>query len=200
MSILSPQSILALRPIKPIKNSEEINGLTGGLSNAGYDIVLTHDAMVDEGWTTLASSPTMFDMPPSLGCRIMDKSTLARIGLRVGNTFGEPRWRGKLTLELTYHPLRPDSAWARFKFRYLRRSIFLEAGTPIALVVFEQLDLPTVKPYNGRYQDQEDGPQSARFLEEGVALGAWDYREYANQRHIRIETPKVGRWRQADEV
>jgi len=80
--------------------------------------------------------------------RVHDKSSWARKGLFVQNTIGEPVWRGFLTLELSNE----TKEW-----------IYLDAGTPIAQVIFEQLDEPTIQPYKGKYQDQESGPQPARI-------------------------------------
>jgi dCTP deaminase len=86
-------------------------------------------------------------MPPDLAGTVRDKSTWARIGLALQNTFLDPGWRGWLTLEIS------NNAPAE---------VVIEAGQPIAQIVFELLDFPTEHPYGGKYQDQERGPQSAR--------------------------------------
>jgi hypothetical protein len=78
---------------------------------------------------------------------VHDKSSLARRGIAVQNTVLEPGWRGFLTLEITNHGPEP---------------IMLKSGCAVAQVVFTFLDEPTERPYRGKYQDQEAGPQAAR--------------------------------------
>jgi dCTP deaminase len=78
--------------------------------------------------------------------RVLDKSTLVRQGITVQNTIAEPGWRGHLTLEVVNHT---------------RSHIVIPVGAPIAQVVFETLDEPTLQPYEGKYQAQERGPQLA---------------------------------------
>jgi len=85
-------------------------------------------------------------MPDDLLGVVHDKSSWARRGLTVQNTVIEPGWRGFLTLELTYHG---DADLA------------LHQGDPIAQIVFHRLDMATVQPYDGKYQDQAPGPQEA---------------------------------------
>jgi len=96
----------------------------------------------------LGSSIEFFDIPLDVCAEVKDKSTNARMFVLVQNTFIESGWRGFLTIELT---------------RFLPWPIRLKRGTPIAQVVFKQLDHPTEQPYEGKYQDQEAGPQAARM-------------------------------------
>lgn len=134
--------------------------LTGGLGPCGYDIHLGADVVIGadsvetyfganpiSAMFALGASRERFQMPDDLMARVCDKSTWARRGLFVQNTVIEPGWTGYLTLELTAH-------WTH--------QVRLMAGTPIAQVIFEQLDEPTEAPYRGKYQDQEAGPQAAR--------------------------------------
>ena len=72
----------------------------------------------------------------------------ARLGLSVFNTVIEPGWRGYLTLELKNQG---------------DRVLHIDCGDPIAQILFERLDVPTENPYSGKYQDQDAGPQPARF-------------------------------------
>jgi dCTP deaminase len=58
----------------------------------------------------------------------------------------EPGWRGFLTLELTNHG--PET-------------IKIMRAMPIAQILFHFTDKDTVG-YEGKYQDQERGPQEAR--------------------------------------
>lgn len=85
-------------------------------------------------------------MPKNVVGIVHDKSTWARRGLAVQNTVIEPGWRGFLTLELTNHGSVP---------------IKIERAMPIAQIVFHFTDEETVG-YEGKYQDQERGPQEAR--------------------------------------
>ena len=124
------------------------NGMSFGLSAAGYDITVAQSHAIRVGGFVLASSVERFYMPNDLIAFVHDKSTWARKGLAVQNTVIEPGWSGYLTLELTNHSDMP---------------IYINAGDPIAQIVFQLLDEPTEKPYRGKYQNQEWGPQDARF-------------------------------------
>jgi hypothetical protein len=64
----------------------------------------------------------------------------------VQNTHLDPGWSGWLTLEISNNSL---------------DEIVINAGEPIAQLVFELLDVPTEQPYAGKYQHQKRGPQSA---------------------------------------
>ena len=108
---------------------------------------IAEDVFLWPGRFILASTVEYFDMPNDLVGIVHDKSTWARRGLAVQNTVIEPGWRGYLTLELTMH------AW---RFQRIR------AGTGIAQIMFHRLDQPAEKPYSGKYQNQERGPQPAR--------------------------------------
>ncbi len=148
--ILSAQSIRSRKGmVTPFleRSHHELSGTSYGLSFCGYDIRLDKITTIHPGGFVLASSVEQFDMPDDVMAVVHDKSTWARHGLAVQNTVIEPGWRGFLTLELT------NSA---------RRSFTLAAGTPIAQIVFHLLDTPTEKPYRGKYQDQERGPQGPR--------------------------------------
>ena len=83
--------------------------------------------------------------------RVADKSTLARLGVAVQNTVIEPGWRGFLTLELSYTPV----SWRRPR-------LVIEAGSPIAQVIFEPIDCETAG-YDGKYQHAGPTPQAAIF-------------------------------------
>lgn len=118
-----------------------------GLSTCGYDVRIAQDIWLWPGFGRLASTIERFNMPADVMAEVKDKSSWARRFVTVQNTVIEPGWRGTLTLELTNH--RP---WPRF----------IRAGSPIAQIVFYNLDKASEQPYNGKYQDQEPGPQPAR--------------------------------------
>jgi dCTP deaminase len=161
--ILSGQSILLRGPIvNPQPRTEVgvagVNRTTFGLGPAGYDLRLdtvsrdgaaegTRGAWLQPGEFALASTLEEFRMPADVLGVVHDKSTWARRGLAAQNTVIEPGWRGFLTLELTNHGREP---------------LWLEHGVGIVQVIFHLLDQPTDFSYNGKYQDQEAGPQVAR--------------------------------------
>jgi dCTP deaminase len=86
-------------------------------------------------------------LPDDLAGTVRDKSSWARVGLAVQNTFLDPGWSGYLTIELSNHS---------------DVEIRIERNEPIAQIVFELLDQPTELAYSGKYQNQERGPQPAR--------------------------------------
>lgn len=119
-----------------------------GLSAAGYDVRVDRTNILYPGEFLLAATLERFKMPGNLLGIVHDKSTWARLGLAVQNTVIEPGWEGYLTIELTNHSPAP---------------LTVSQGDPIAQIVFHYLDEPTDNPYSGKYQNQERGPQAARF-------------------------------------
>lgn len=158
--ILSAQSIrrlcLSETPlISPFHERGVAHGMTYGLSPAGYDIRIAQDVLLSPGDFTLASAIERFILPADLMMEITDKSSLARRGMSVFNTRAEPGWRGFLTLELVNNSQEP---------------LHLRVGSPVAQAIFHRLDEPTQQPYSGRYQDQEEGPQSAMYADAWAAF------------------------------
>jgi dCTP deaminase len=123
-------------------------GRSFGLSCSSYDVRVDQTVVVRAHGFLLTSTVERFSLPRDLAGTVRDKSTWARVGLTVQNTHLDPGWRGWLTVELTNH--------SEVEIRIVR-------GEPIAQVVFELLDQPTESPYASRYQDQERGPQAARY-------------------------------------
>ena len=151
MTVLSGQSIAARNGmIEPFINQTKHNGLTFGIGPAGYDVRIAEAVSLPPGGFSLASTVERFDMPHDVLGIVHDKSTWARRGLALQNTVIEPGWNGYLTIELSNHG---DDC------------LSIEAGVPIAQIIFHLLDAPTVDPYSGKYQNQEAGPQPARFEE-----------------------------------
>ena len=85
-------------------------------------------------------------MPDDLVAFVHDKSSWARQGLSLFNTVIEPGWKGFLTLELVNHSI---------------SALHIEAGSPIAQIIFMRLEEPTEAAYTGKYQNQKRGPQEA---------------------------------------
>lgn len=148
--ILSAQTLRKIRPVTPFWERTTFDGFTFGLSACGYDIRIAENYLMWPNRFVLASSVEKFNMPENVCARVHDKSSWARLGICVQNTFIEPGWRGYLTLEITNH------SWSFKK---------LKSGMPIAQIVFEFLDKETDSPYKGKYQDQERGPQAARLVD-----------------------------------
>ncbi len=155
MSVLSGQTIRELGLLEPFREKYlDSNGCSCGLSIAGYDITLDHDALFEPHSFTLVAAAERFIMPNNVVGVVHDKSSLARKGIAVQNTVIEPGWRGFLTMEVTNHT-------AEF--------FGLRAGCAIAQVLFHFTDKPVEKPYEGKYQDQARGPQIP-LKEDGSAL------------------------------
>ena len=149
MTVLSSQTIRRLRLIAPMcdRTLHEDTRTTFGLSSCGYDVRLDQSVTLQSGQFCLASTIEQFRMTDQVVGIVHDKSTWARRGIAVQNTVIEPGWIGYLTLELTNHG---------------RDLITLPRGTPIAQILFHFLDQATDQPYEGKYQNQERGPQTAR--------------------------------------
>lgn len=145
MTILSGQTIRRLGLLEPLREKYVgRNGCSCGLSVAGYDITLDHNANFYPLSFTLVSAAERFLMPNNVVGVVHDKSSLARKGLAVQNTVIEPGWRGFLTMEVTNHS---DTAFT------------IRKGDAIAQVIFHFLDEEAEQPYDGKYQDQARGPQ-----------------------------------------
>ena len=109
MSVLSYQSIKKADILRPFceRTVHAENGLTFGCGAASYDVRLLEDTYLYTGLVTLASTLEHFNMPLNVCGVVHDKSSLARVGVLVQNTFIDPGWRGYLTLEISYHLLNP---------------------------------------------------------------------------------------------
>ncbi len=158
--ILSYQTIKTLKPLEPIHEKTSVRGLSYGLSACGYDIRIDQDVILWPHRFMLASSMEQFMMPTNISAVVHDKSTWIRRGIAVHNTFIEPGWHGYLTLELK------NLTWKFIK---------LQKGDPIAQIVFHLLDHPTNKPYRGKYQYQEAGPQQPRVDYKARSRGEPEY-------------------------
>lgn len=156
MTVLSSQSIRKRGIFTPFNERTIHKGMTFGLGPAGYDVRIAETVELGVQRTSigtysapkaaLASTVEHFNMPDDCVAYVKDKSTWARRFVLVQNTIIEPGWRGFLTLEITYDG---DDG------------IVIEAGSPIAQIIFHKLDEPTEQPYSGKYQDQASGPQHA---------------------------------------
>lgn len=149
--ILSAQTLRKLQPLRPFVERTVYDGLSYGLSAASYDVRLDKPVKLNPHSFALGSTYEFFSLPDNVSARVMDKSTWARRGLSLFNTYIDPGFKGYLTLEMTNNSM---------------HKIVISAGTPIAQIVFEFLDEATEMPYKGKYQNQERGPQAARYEDE----------------------------------
>ena len=147
--IVNGRKLYDLAPIQSmLLHKGREHGVSHGLSEAGYDLRIAQDVTLHPFKPfMLASTMERFHMPRDLVAIVHDKSTWARKGLSVFNTVIEPGWRGVLTLELTYHGWKP---------------LKIKAGSGIAQALFHQVMEPA--QYDGKYQDQPEGPVAARFV------------------------------------
>jgi dCTP deaminase len=149
--ILAVQNIrrnCELGMITPWCERTVIDGMSYGLSAASYDIRIAEDVIISPGDFKLASSLEHFKVPHDIVMIVHDKSSWARRGVAVQNTLFDPGWHGFATLEITNHG---------------HEQIKIKAGWPIAQVVCHLLMEKTDQPYKGKYQNQEAGPQKARY-------------------------------------
>ena len=155
MSILSAQSLRKHSPllVSPFHEKTIAFGMSYGCSHAGYDIRIAEGIIIGPGCFTKASAIEYFRIPNNIMAFVHDKSTWARRGLSVLNTVLEPGWCGYLTLELANQN----------RGSVFEEALTIEAGMPIAQVVFQWLDEPTDTPYAGKYMNQAAGPQPAKF-------------------------------------
>ena len=147
--IINGSSLLIASPIMNMEHTKiQQNGVSYGLSEAGYDIRIKQEIIFGKGKRkfVLASAIEEFKMPTTLVGIVHDKSTWARKGLSVFNTVIEPGWCGFLTLELVYHG---------------SGSLVIPASSGIAQVVFHETKSMT--NYSGKYQNQSDHPVGAIF-------------------------------------
>lgn len=144
--ILSGDTLRLVRPVSPFAERTVHNGMTYGVSFAGYDIRIKQSLMLRSGDFSLASTVEEFEMPADVMAVVHDKSTWARRGLSVFNTVLEPGWKGHLTLEL--------------KNQHHVNHLTIQAGDPIAQVVFMRMDKAS-GVYTGKYNQQPDRPVEA---------------------------------------
>jgi dCTP deaminase len=146
--VVNGQELLDSEPISYMRIVKDTsNGVSFGLSEAGYDIRIRQSLwLFPFRKFKLASTVERFQMPANLVGVVHDKSTWARRGLSVFNTVIEPGWEGWLTLELVYHGFKP---------------LYIPKETGIAQVLFHEISEPRM--YNGKYQNQENKPVGARY-------------------------------------
>ena len=148
--ILSGETIRKLGIVRPCSERTVLHGLSYGVGPASYDFRIAEVVDLAPGEFMLGSAIEEIRMPLNVCAEIKDKSTLARLGLSLFNTWTDPGFYGNLTLELSNRG--PDR-------------IRLPAGAPIGQLVFKFTDAPCVG-YSGKYQGQGAAPVAAIFEQE----------------------------------
>ena len=88
----------------------------------------------------LATTMEYIKLPDNVTAFVEGRSSIGRIGLFVQNAgWVDPGFEGEITLEL---------------FNANRQPIRLKSGWRICQLVFEMMDQPALKPYQGKYQGQ----------------------------------------------
>jgi dCTP deaminase len=116
------------------------NGVSYGLTPAGYDLRIADDIVLWPGSSILVDAIERFDMPADVQGHLFVKSTWARMHLRQAGTVIDPGWHGVLRLEI-------DMIGGK-------EPLTIEAGTGVVTVVFYLLLAPTEQLYAGKYQNQ----------------------------------------------
>jgi len=169
MSVLSAQSIrhlcspdekerlnysrLEFGPVYPlispfVPEKVVVNGKSYGLSACTYDCRIAESIVIGPTKAALVSTKEYFSLPATICGSVLDKSSYARVFVSAFNTHLDPGWSGYLTVELV-----------NLGYEHIR----FTQGDPVCQIKFEWLDYPTEIPYQGKYQNQEAGPQEARY-------------------------------------
>lgn len=150
--ILSYQTIKELclygEMIDPYHERTVENGMSFGAGPSSYDFRVREELIMEPGDFKLVSTIERVKIPNNVCASVADKSSWARRGIAVQNTYFDPGFQGYPTLELTNHS---------------KLSVHIPAGSPICQFIFMLLDCPTIKPYSGKYQWQEPRPIEAIY-------------------------------------
>lgn len=148
--ILSYQTIKKLAAeqgmINPYYERTIFNGMSYGAGPASYDFRIAQDLIINPGGFKLASTMEKVKIPNNVCASVADKSSWARKGIAVQNTYFDPGFEGYPTIELSNH------SW---------NIIHIPIGSPICQFIFMKLDKVTEKPYRGKYQNQPNRPIEA---------------------------------------
>jgi dCTP deaminase len=148
--ILSAKSIRERGIVSPFHERTVHNGMSFGLSLAGYDVrvnVPNGKTYIPARGVELLATIESFAMPLDVVGILHPKSTWVRRGLSIPSVVLEPGWRVFLTLVLQ---------------TAVSGCVEIHHGDPIAQIVFHQLDDATGPGYTGKYQGQGPDPTPAR--------------------------------------
>ena len=114
---------------------------TTHLQPCSYDLSVSAEFTIEPGEFKLVSTTEYVSLPFNLSGKVEGRSSLGRKGVFtiVASGFVDAGFQGNLTLEV---------------FNASKETHFFFADTRIAQIVFDELDFPTYRPYQGRYQGQ----------------------------------------------
>lgn len=150
--ILGGKLIRQYNIITPFMERTHEFGMTYGVGPASYDIRIKQTLNLKPKEFSLASTIEYFKMPKDICGQVLDKSSWARKGLSLFNTWLDNGWIGFLTLELVNNS---------------NDTLIIESGSPIAQVVFQRVE-DAEDVYQGKYQHQGNIPVSSVYEN-----GAW---------------------------
>lgn len=133
--------------LEPFLPAGRQNGMSFGLSHAGYDVRIKQSLTLAPDEFALGSTIERFSMPADIIGLVKDKSTWARRGLSVFNTVIECSWNGWLTVELKNQG---------------KDILRIREGDPIAQILFYRMEAPPKQGYGAKkYQNQPNEPVPA---------------------------------------
>jgi dCTP deaminase len=107
-----------------------------------FDITKSPTFLLKPKEFMLAAAVEHIKMPDNLCGFVMDKSSLARKGISLLNTFIEPGWHGNITLEI---------------FNMSNKTILFEAGMGICQLVFAKTTGVCATPYGAKKMPKYQG-------------------------------------------
>ncbi|MEJ5292031.1 MAG: dCTP deaminase [Candidatus Methanosuratincola sp.] len=118
------------------------------LSPSGYDLRAGLDVEIPSGSQTLVYTLERVELPSSIAGELFIRSSFAREGLMGSFAFVDPGFKGQLTISVA---------------NLGRREILISKGERFVQIVFNELNMPSSRPYSGKYQDSRGVVESKRF-------------------------------------
>ena len=116
-----------------------------------YDQYNSKQYLLQPAEFVLASTQETIKLPDYISAFVQGRSSIGRLGLQIQNAgFIDAGFQGQITLEL--HNQGPNP-------------ILLEADTRICQIVFFQQIKSSIKPYQGKYQNQTGAVGSRSYLD-----------------------------------
>ncbi len=118
-----------------------------------YRTIQSEKYLLLPGQFVLATTMEYFKLPSNMTAFVEGRSSIGRLGLFIQNAgWVDPGFEGEITLEL---------------FNANKCAIELQSGRRVGQLVFAQLDVHTLNPYQGKYQGQRGATGSRIFLDNG---------------------------------
>ena len=116
-----------------------------------YKTIQTNTYLLLPGQFVLATTMEYISLPDNLTAFVEGRSSLGRMGLFIQNAgWVDPGFQGEITLEL---------------FNANRCAIELTSGRRVGQLVFAQMDVSAIQPYNGKNQGKRGATGSRVFLD-----------------------------------